>query len=82
VTDQEILSLVRSALNEVVPGRAEEFERLRLDVKIRDLGIDSVATMEMVGCIEEEIGATFPDEELSQLTRFEDLATLIRKTLA
>ncbi len=82
MTDQEILVLVRSALNEVVPGRAEEFEALKLNVKIRDLGIDSVTTMEMIGCIEEEIEVTFPDEELSQLTNFEDLAAMIRKTLA
>ena len=82
MTDPEILTIVRTALNEVVPGREEEFELLELSVKIRDLGIDSVATMEMVGCIEEEIDVTFPDEELSRIANFNDLAALMRKTMA
>ena len=82
MTDQEVLTIIRSALNEVVSGRVEEFESLELHVKIRDLGIDSVATMEMVGCIEEEIDVTFPDEELSRIANFDDLAALMRQTMA
>ena len=82
MTDPEILTIVRAALNEVVPGREEEFKTLELKVKIRDLGIDSVATMEMVGCIEEELDVTFPDEDLSRIANFNDLAALMRKTMA
>ena len=32
----------------------------------------------MVGYIEEELGVTFPDEDLAQVNRLEDLAGLIR----
>jgi acyl carrier protein len=76
--NNEILSLIRTALNEVAPNRTADFEKVAFDDKISDLGLDSIATMEMVGFIEEKIDATFPDEELAQVAAISDLAGLVR----
>ena len=64
MNDTEVLTLVKAALEDVAPGRAAEF--------------DAVATMEMVGFIEERLETTFPDEDLAQVNRFSDLAELIK----
>jgi acyl carrier protein len=69
--------LVREAISEVAPTRSGDFATVDLDTKIRDMGIDSVAAMEMVGVVEERLEITFPDEDLAQLNRFSDLVDLI-----
>ncbi|MDP6944039.1 MAG: acyl carrier protein [Myxococcota bacterium] len=78
MNDDGILQLVTAALNSVAPGWNKDDKPLDMSLKMKDLSIDSVSTMEMVGYIEEELGVTFPDEDLAQVNRLEDLAGLIR----
>ncbi len=78
MNDDRILALVTAALDSVAPGWNKNDEPLDMTLKMKDLSIDSVSTMEMVGYIEEELGVTFPDEDLAQVNRLEDLAGLIR----
>jgi acyl carrier protein len=78
MNDDRILQLVTAALNSVAPGWNKNDEPLDMNLKMKELSIDSVSTMEMVGYIEEEMGVTFPDEDLAQVNRLEDLAGLIR----
>jgi acyl carrier protein len=62
--NDQILALIKDAL---------AFEQ-----KIEALGLDSIATMEMVNFVEEKVDATFPDEELAKVQTVRDLAGLIR----
>ena len=78
MNDDRILQLVTAALNSVAPGWNKDDKPLDMSLKMKELSIDSVSTMEMVGYIEEELGVTFPDEDLAQVNRLEDLAGLIR----
>ena len=78
MNDDRILRLVTAALDSVAPGWNKDDKPLDMTLKMKDLSIDSVSTMEMVGYIEEELGVTFPDEDLAQVNRLEDLAGLIR----
>lgn len=78
MNDDRILELVTAALNSVAPGWNKDDKPLDMTLKMKELSIDSVSTMEMVGYIEEELGVTFPDEDLAQVNRLEDLAGLIR----
>ena len=78
MNDDRILTLVTAALDNVAPGWNKDQKPLDMRLKMKDLSIDSVSTMEMVGYIEEELGVTFPDEDLAQVNRLEDLAGLIR----
>ena len=81
MSDEQALNMVRSAIGEVVAGGAELFSEITLDTKIGDLAIDSVQTMEMVGVIEENLGALFGEEELAQIVHFRDLADLMRRAV-
>lgn len=79
MNDADIISLIQDALADVAPNRSGEFDDITTATTIESLGLDSIATMEMVGFLEEKVDATFPDEELTQVTSIGDLATLIRK---
>lgn len=78
MTHEEAIAIVKDALAEINPAKAAEFGPDKLDTKIRDMGIDSVAAMEMVGVVEERLETTFPDEDLAQLNTFNDLVSLVK----
>ncbi len=78
MTQDEILALIKTALAEVAPKRTADFENISMETQIEALGLDSIATMEMVNSIEERIDATFPDEELAKVQKVGDLAGLIK----
>lgn len=75
--NDKVLSLIKSALAEVAPNRKNDFENVTLDTTIESLGLDSIATMEMVGFLEEEGDTTFPDEDLARVNALSDLAKLL-----
>ena len=78
MNDTEIISLIQEALADVAPNRTAEFADITTETSIESLGLDSIATMEMVGFLEERVDKTFPDEELTQVTRVSHLANLVR----
>lgn len=78
MTETQIIELIKAALDQVAPGRSADINEGNMNMKMRDLAIDSVVTMEMIGYIEENIGKTFPDEDLAQVSKLSDLAALIR----
>ncbi len=78
MTDQEAIGLLKRALADVAPERSVEFADLTLDHHIKDLSLDSVSVMEMIGFLEEQVNRTFPDEELTKVTTLQDLAVLMR----
>lgn len=78
MTNDEIMTLIQQALAEVAPTRKADFATISLETKIEALGLDSIATMEMVNFIEEKIDVTFPDEELARVQKIGDLVGLVR----
>ena len=76
MTETEAFALVEEALAKIVPGRATELQA-SLDLPITDLGIDSVATLEMVGVIEDRLHTTFADEDLAMVETLRDLVDLV-----
>ena len=78
MNDEQIMALVREALGSVAPTRTADFAKITADTKIEALGLDSIATMEMVNFIEEKIEVTFPDEELAKVQKIADLVGLVR----
>lgn len=82
MTDQEVLSLIKEALAQVAPTRKEQFANLSMDARIDDLGLDSIATMEMVGAIEDKIETTFEEAELAKVHKIADLAKLVKAAKA
>jgi acyl carrier protein len=78
MTDAQILDLIRKGLHEVVPDRDADFVALNLTQSIDELGLDSIATMELIGFLEDKTDQTFPDEELPRVDSLGDIASLIR----
>ena len=78
MSETQILELIKNALDQVAPGKSAEINEGNMNMKMRDLAIDSVVTMEMIGYIEDHLGTTFPDEDLAQINKLSDLADLIR----
>lgn len=79
MTDETIIGLIQEALFEVAPNRTEAFQNITLETTIESLSLDSIATMEMVGFLEDKVETAFPDEKLATVTTLNDLAALVRE---
>lgn len=71
-----VLEQVRSALSEQYSGELE------LDTPLRELGLDSLATMEAVNRIEAEFGVRFTEESLYDIESCQDLVACVEQRLA
>lgn len=82
MTKQEIITMIQEAIDEVAPGKVSKIDDSNINTSIRELGIDSVASMEMVSVVEENIGSNFPDDDLAGLNTLNDLVTLVQRAKA
>jgi acyl carrier protein len=78
-TDDEIIQMFKAAVYEVDNKTLGEVSR---ETEIAGLGLDSVATMEVIGTLEEKLSIRFPDEELATLKSVGDLTALVRRVAA
>jgi acyl carrier protein len=60
----------------------KRFENLNKATVISDLGLDSVALIELVGYLEEKLRIRIPDEELAGVQTLGDLDGLVRRFIA
>ncbi len=74
------LDLIKQAILEVDPTKAAKLATVRPEQEIRELGMVSVATMEMVGYLEEKLETQFSDEVMVRINTFGDLIALIEKS--
>ncbi|MCK6546398.1 acyl carrier protein [Myxococcota bacterium] len=75
-TDEEIIQLFKAAVYEVDQKKLGE---VTPTTQLAQLGLDSVATMEVIGALEEKLSVRFPDEELATLKSVGDLTALVRR---
>lgn len=83
--EQRIRSLIQESLARLDQTGASgppDVAALPADTPIEDLGMDSVASLELVGLLEERLDAEFPDAELSRLGTLGDLIELVRRSAA
>ena len=78
-SEEKILDLLRQAYRYALPDRPEAAKALRLDSTIDELGIESIAALEMTGFIEEKLDVQFQDSEIGSVRGMADLVRLIRK---
>lgn len=74
MSDEELLALFREAAWEV---DQREFGDLSMNTKIADLGVSSVALLEVFGFVEEELDIYLAQEDLAQVKTLGDLSKLI-----
>jgi acyl carrier protein len=75
----EAMELIKAAITAVDTSKASKLAGIRPETEIRDIGLDSVATMEMVGYLEEHLDTQFSDEVMVRINTFGDLVNLIEK---
>lgn len=73
----DAMALIREAVATVDAKKVAKLDKVLPTTEIRALGMDSVATMEMVAFIEDKLGVQFADEVLTTVTTFGDLVKLI-----
>lgn len=78
----DAMELIKQAITAVDTSKASKLANLKPETEIRDLGLDSVATMEMVGYLEEQLDTQFSDEVMVRINTFGDLIALIEKSRA
>lgn len=78
----EAMDLIKQAVTAVDTTKAARMASATPAMEIREIGLDSVATMEMVGFLEEKLETQFSDEVMVRITTFGDLVHLIEKTKA
>lgn len=78
----QAIDLIKAAILEVDPSKASKLASVTATQEIRELGMDSVATMEMVGFLEENLETQFSDEVMVRINTFGDLIALIEKSRA
>ncbi len=71
-----IINLFTKAAMEV---SGKKLAGLQKDTVISKLGLDSVAIMELVGYVEEQLSIRLPDEDLAKVQTVEDLGTLVKR---
>jgi len=74
----DVIKLFKDAALEVSNRKLEKLER---DTVISQLGMDSVAVMELVSYFEEKLEVRMPDEELARVNTIGDLQTLIQRLM-
>jgi acyl carrier protein len=73
----EPIELIKAAILAVDVSKAAKVKNITAQTEIRDLGMDSVATMEMVGYLEEKLDTQFSDEVMVRVNTFGDLIKLV-----
>lgn len=74
------LDLIKAAITAVDPSKTAKLANVTPKTEIRELGMDSVATMEMVGYLEEKLETQFSDEVMIRIQTFGDLISLVEKS--
>jgi 8-amino-7-oxononanoate synthase len=74
-TDQYFIDLIKSAVREI---SLRELGEIAPETNIADFGLDSVAMMELIGILEEDLSMRIADEEIASLRTVSDLLGLMR----
>lgn len=78
----DAMELIKQAVTAVDTSKAAKMAAAKPETEIREIGLDSVATMEMVGFLEEKLETQFSDEVMVRINTFGDLVALIEKSRA
>lgn len=79
LSDPYILDLLQRAYLFAKPDNQAGRDALKLDSTIEELGIESIAALEITGFIEEELGIEFNDNDIASVRGMSDLVRLIKK---
>jgi acyl carrier protein len=79
ITKEQMITTFQKIASEVAE---REFPQLKGETVIADLGIDSLAMLEIVGAMEREFKVQIPDDQLVGLQTVNDLVGLLQRRLS
>jgi acyl carrier protein len=82
VVNEQLNQLLKSALCWAKPQMAAIADELDPDTALADLGLESVALLEMAAYVEDELQAEFSDEKLMGIRTIADFLVVIREACA
>lgn len=74
VSEEQLLTLFRQALWDI---DRKKVDKLELDSRFAQLGLDSIVIFEVVSYLEERLGVLLPDERLQTLGSLRELHELL-----
>lgn len=78
MTEDDALALVRNALATAVPHRAMDLQNAAQNALLHDLGLDSIATLEIIGLVEDALGGIeISDEQLETIRSVQHLINIV-----
>jgi acyl carrier protein len=78
MTEDDALALVRNALATAVPHRAMDLQNAAQKASLHDLELDSIATLEVIGLVEDALGGIeIPDEQLGTIRSVQHLINIV-----
>jgi acyl carrier protein len=77
MTDNEVIPLLKRALCWAKPQMATIADELDASTALADLGLESVALLEMAAFIEDKLQVEFADEQLVEIRSIADFISLI-----
>lgn len=79
MTESATLELIHEAMVFALGDGVPDRDRLDGDANLSDLGVESVASLEIAGYIEDRLAVRFPDDELGGLSTVSDVVELIHR---
>ncbi|MBK6798425.1 MAG: acyl carrier protein [Acidobacteria bacterium] len=79
MTDEEVLGLIKEALEYSAPEHANV--KMSMESTLGELGINSITALEIAGYIEDKLNIKLPDDELAPINTIGGLAELIRRQI-
>ncbi|MDW8245003.1 MAG: phosphopantetheine-binding protein [Sandaracinaceae bacterium] len=76
MTRGELIALFKKMASEIAE---RDFSHVSEDHKIAELGIDSLAMLELVGAMERELGVQIPDEQLVGIQTVRHLIDIVER---
>ena len=79
IRNHEIIETIKSAFLFALPDEADRLNEITLDSRLEDLGIESIATLEIVAYVEEKYDIQFMDDELASVNSVRQIVALVEK---
>jgi acyl carrier protein len=79
VIDEKVIEILKEAVAFAKPAQKRLISTMSLDSSMSDLGIESIAALEMAGYVEEKLGIQFPDDELTSVQTLRGFAKLVQQ---
>jgi acyl carrier protein len=81
MADGQVVDVIKLFKDAALEVSNRKLDRLDKSTVISQLGMDSVAVMELVSYFEEKLNVRMPDEDLARINTIGDLSTLIQRLL-